>query len=484
MHLSAWKELGGCGRLSIFHQLPIRSSSGASASVSGLQPGDSDSQFHHLRLESARKSCRVPAEQQVRRMVRVALQLANGSGDGLLPAGGSQDVESRELRVAIPVTVAGICAMGLAGNGLLLAVLLGYARRGRSSLIHGLLASLGAADLLVLLLCAPLRAAAWSRSSWVLGRFVCRTSDWFLHGCLAAKAFTGAALAKAGLVYVSRSPKAGPGAPLQRWRVATLLVGLWALAFSLPLPHWIFTSVRLQASGRRLCVAQAPGGAFPAVYSKLYPLLVYGAPVLCSLSFHCQALRRCRRHGGTATVSPAHKLRNQLRGRRLVVLSSSLSLAFAALCAPEWVVWLWLRHSPQRSQATPPVALALLAQLLVLALSFLDPLLFAALSDEFREEFPGLWKKLISRRPRIPAPTAPRTRESGGSGARSDPVQPRQEKSVQVPEPDQESPASKAANLVLTDMEQFWHDRQNIPAAAQEDPIPWEHQSETPCPEI
>eukprot|EP00061_Rhincodon_typus_P012177 g37748.t1 len=42
----------------------VDSSRGASDSVPGVQPGDSGSRFHHLRLESARKSCRVPAEER------------------------------------------------------------------------------------------------------------------------------------------------------------------------------------------------------------------------------------------------------------------------------------------------------------------------------------------------------------------------------------------------------------------------------------
>ncbi|XP_043560047.1 G-protein coupled receptor 151 [Chiloscyllium plagiosum] len=416
-------------------------------------------------------------------MERVALRLANGSGDGLRLAGGSLPIESRGVRLALPVTVAAICALGLAGHGLLLAVLLAHARRGRSSLAHGLLASLGAADLLLLLLCAPLRAAAWSRPSWQLGRLACRASDWLLHGCLAARALSGAALAWAGLAHVSRSPRASPA---RRWRLAALLLGLWALAFSLPAPRWVYSGLLLQAHGRRLCVAHPPpGGSFAAVYAQLYPLLAYGAPVLCSLSFHCRALRRWRpRHSGTPAAGAAHpKLRNQRRGRRLVALSGSLSLAFAALCAPEWAAWLWLRLRP----AAPPVALALPAQLLLFVLAALDPLLFAALSGEFREEYPALWKRLASCRGcrrSIPGP-----RECRGSGDPRQPPDPhprprQEEKSVQVPEPDQESPASKPANLVLTDMEQFWHDRQNTPAAAQEDPIPWEHQGETPCPEM
>ncbi|XP_078087780.1 G-protein coupled receptor 151 [Mustelus asterias] len=403
---------------------------------------------------------------------------SNGSEGAAHWAGGYQDIHSKELRVAIPVTLAGICLVGFAGNFLVFAVLINNARRGKTSMINSLILNLSVADLLLLLLSAPLRALALSSSAWTLGWFVCKSADWFLHSCLASKSFTTAVLAKACFMYVSHPSKA---VQIRHRRIAALLAAIWALALLLPSPQWLCASLQVGPGGQLACVCRPAGSTLQVVFAKLYPVLVYCVPLLCTFLYHCRALRRCRRR-----ASKSHNPRSHARASRLTLMLFSSSLAFAALCAPEWLVWLWLRHSGSGHAAAPP-ALALLAQVLLFSLSSVQPLIFVALSEEFKEGFLALWKGLVAGQPPRASPAAAASsqrRQSSTPAPVPAPVPDRLEKSVQVPEPDKaESPASKTANLVLTDMEQFWHDRQNTAAAAGEDPIPWEHQEGSACPE-
>ncbi|XP_078407371.1 G-protein coupled receptor 151 [Cetorhinus maximus] len=412
---------------------------------------------------------------------------SNGSSDVSHLAGGYQNIDSKELRVAIPVTLAGICLVGFAGNFLVFAVLINNARRGKTSMINSLILNMSVADLLIMLFCVPFRAVAFSSSSWILGWFICKSADWFLQSCLASKSFTLAVLAKACFMYVTHPNKQ---VQIQHQRIAALITAIWTLAFILPIPHWLFATVRHEA-GKVMCISETPGRAssFMAVFAKLYPALVYCLPMICTFMYHWKAFRRCKRRG-----SKTQNLRNHIRGRRLTVMLFSVSLASATMCAPGWVAWLWVRHTA-RGEPSPPPAFALLSQVLVFSLSSIDPLIFVAMSEEFKEGFLGLWKRLVSSKPRASAalPPAPSQRRpsSTDSAPPPIPVPSQQEKSVQVPDrkPAQdkaESPTNKTANLVLSDMEQFWQDRQNAPATAEEDPIPWEHQSELedpPCPE-
>uniref|UniRef100_UPI00398EAAA2 G-protein coupled receptor 151 n=1 Tax=Pristiophorus japonicus TaxID=55135 RepID=UPI00398EAAA2 len=397
----------------------------------------------------------------------------NSTNDVVHLAGGYQNIDSRQLTIAIPVALAAICLVGFAGNVLVVAVLINNARKGRTSMINSLILNMSVADLLILLFCVPFRAAAYSKPAWTLGWFVCKTADWFLQSCLAAKSFTIAVLAKACFMYVTH-----PSKPVQikHQRIAALIISIWALAFILPVPHWLFATIRDQA-GKVMCIFDSPerASSFMAVFAKLYPALVYCLPVMVTFLYHCKAFRRCKRRG-----SKTQNLRNQIRGRRLTVMLSGVSLAFAAMCAPEWVVWLWTRHAG-RDGPSPPASFVLLSQVLVFSISSVNPLIFVAMSEEFKAGFVGLWKRLVFHKPQAP-PDLPAA-QSPQPSARSAPPSPQEENSVQVPDKDPaeenaESPTSKTANIVLSDMEQFWHDRQNAPASIEEDPIPWEHQSD------
>ncbi|XP_067899173.1 G-protein coupled receptor 151 [Heterodontus francisci] len=408
----------------------------------------------------------------------------NSTNDVARLAGGYQNIDSKELRIAIPVTLAAICLIGSAGNFLVFAVLMNNARKGKTSMINSLILNMSVADLLIMLFCVPFRAVAYSRSSWVLGWFICKTADWFLQSCLAAKSFTLAVLAKACFMYVTHPSKQ---VQIRHQRIAALIISIWALAFILPVPHWLFASLIYEAD-KVMCIFDTAGHAsnFVAVFAKLYPALVYCLPVLFTFIYHWKAFRRCKRRG-----SKTQNLRNQIRGKRLTVMLFSVSLAFASMCAPEWVVWFWIKHVG-KGDPSPPPSFVLLSQVLVFSISSVNPLIFVAMSEEFKEGFLGLWKRLIFSKPQAsPDLQAAQQQQSSSESVPTIPVPSQQEKSVQVPDKDPvqdkvDSPTNKTANIVLSDMEQFWHDRQNAAATTEEDPIPWEHQSDlagSSCPE-
>ncbi|XP_062333099.1 G-protein coupled receptor 151 [Osmerus eperlanus] len=416
----------------------------------------------------------------------------------VIERGSTQHLDPGDLKVLVPVLLGVLCVLGLAFNLTAMGILFSNARKSKLSLINSLVLNLMLADGLLLAFAVPFRAVAYSQPSWTLGWPVCKTADWFLHACMAAKSFTVAVMAKACYRYVSNPNKQ------TSVRLGTVLVVLfftWLAACSAPVPHWLFASLQRESQGL-VCVQVVPPEArdFMSVYVKAYPLGVYCAPLSFALLYFWKAYGRCQRRS-----SKTQNLRTQIRSRKLTLMLFCLTVAMATLWLPQWVVWVWERHAAQRageggepSAALPPLLLALCAQLLALSLSLVNPVIVLSLSDEFREGYRGLWRRLTLRKHPPPrpkpgphAPTAPQSPcprpETSGQrrgdrglepspscdqGHRGEAAAPEAERGS-AGEGEGESPRD---GIVLPDVEQFWNERETGSLTDENDPIPWEHQ--------
>ncbi|XP_077466016.1 G-protein coupled receptor 151 [Stigmatopora argus] len=399
--------------------------------------------------------------------------------------GSFQHLDPGELRVLVPAILGLLCVLGLACNFTAMAILFSSAHKGKLSLINSLIFNLTFADGLVLLFSVPFRAASFSKASWTLGWLMCKTSDWFLHSCLAAKSFTVAVMAQACYRYVSNPTKQ---VSVHLGSILVVLFFIWLSACSVAVPHWLFSSLRRGLSGL-VCVLEVPPEAwkFMSVYTKLYPLGVYCAPLSFSLIYFWKAYGQCQRRS-----SKCQNLRTQIKSRKLTLMLFNLTVAAAILWLPQWAVWVWQRHSangqPQGSVPSPPLLVAVSAQLLALSLSLVNPIIVLALSEEFREGYWGLWRRLtFSKQP----PPKPKPGPHTPTSLRS-PL-PRPETSghrrhVESAEPGtsgelrlEKCEARGGGNvdkdgLGLPDVEQFWHERESGSHLDENDPVPWEHQ--------
>uniref|UniRef100_A0AAY4CS52 G-protein coupled receptors family 1 profile domain-containing protein n=1 Tax=Denticeps clupeoides TaxID=299321 RepID=A0AAY4CS52_9TELE len=373
-----------------------------------------------------------------------------------------------DLRLAVPATLALICVVGLALNVTAAAALVSSARKTKLSLINALILNLLAADALLLTVSAPLRAAAFSRPAWTLGWLACKSCDWVLQACTAAKSVTVAVMAKACERYVSEPTK---HVTIRAKSVALLLLLLWTLGGVAALPDALFAELRPAggaggAGGALVCARVVPGDAraFMSVYVKLYPLMTYCAPLLLALLYFWRARGRCRRR-----CSKTQNLRAQMRSRKLTLTLFGLTVTMATLWLPQWVWWVWSRHAA----ATPPPLLSVAAKVLVFGAALLDPLLVLALSDEFRESYKDLWRRLTLRKP---PPTKPKAGPHTPTAPRSPTPRP-ETAHLPKPEDDARQPDSPPNDgVVLPDLEQFWHEREGGSHADENDPVPWEHQ--------
>ncbi|XP_038627601.1 G-protein coupled receptor 151 [Tachyglossus aculeatus] len=386
-------------------------------------------------------------------------------------SGGYQPLDSLEWRRVIPALLAVICLLGFAGNLCVICTLLYGARKKKPSMIHSLILNLSAADLSLLLFSAPLRAAAYSRGAWNLSWFVCKSADWFAHACMVAKSLTMAAVAKVCFLYAGNPARQGH---LNQGTLWAVVLAIWGTAALLPLPEWFFSTFRREA-GVGVCVTDVPAPAreFVYVFGKLYPLLAFGFPLLFSGFYFRKAYGRCRRRG-----TKTQNLRNQVRSRRLTVMLLSVTVTSAILWLPEWAAWLWVWNLGEGSPP-PPQGLIALCQASMFAISAADPLIFLAMSEEFREGCGSLWKWLTPRRA-LPGPGSPAAAQAGqpqvlpDAGPPPDSRPPDSEGGKPHSLPEEES-LEKKENPVLPDVEQFWHERDSVPSAQDNDPIPWEH---------
>nr|XP_061792819.1 G-protein coupled receptor 151-like [Nerophis lumbriciformis] len=398
--------------------------------------------------------------------------------------GGSfQHLDPGELRVLVPAILGLICVLGSACNFTAVAILFSSAHKGKLSLINSLIFNLMFADGLVLLFSIPLRAVAYSKACWTLGWPVCKTSDWFLHSCMAAKSFTVAVMSQACYRYVSNPTKQ---VSVHLGSILVVLFFIWLSACSATVPHWLFSTLRRGLHGL-VCMLEVPPKAwkFMSVYTKVYPLAVYCAPLSFSLIYFWKAYGQCQRRS-----TKSQNLRTQIKSKKLTLMLFNLTVAAAVLWLPQWTVWVWQRHSADResqgSVSSPPALIAVSAQLLALSLSLVNPLIVLALSEEFREGYRGLWRRLTLRKQPPPKPgphnptslQSPRPRpETSGHRRHEEGAEPGTSNDLRV----KQGEAMGGGNvdkdgLVLPDVEQFWHERESGSHLDENDPVPWEHQ--------
>ncbi|XP_069506092.1 G-protein coupled receptor 151 [Ambystoma mexicanum] len=413
-------------------------------------------------------------------MEKVPVLVTNFStaNSSLLPqhlyyAGGFQPPDTREWKAMVPTLLVVICLVGFAGNMCVIGILLHNSRKAKPSLIHSLILNLSCADLFLLVFVIPFRAAAYPNATWNLGWFVCKTSDWFIHVCMTAKSITIAVVAKACFMYASNPTKQ---MNIKHQTIFAILVSTWLVAFILPLPEWFFTTTK-QINGSKMCVLAIPEYAyeFMSIFVKLYPIFVFCIPFLLAFLYFWKAYAKCQRRG-----TKTQNLRNQIRSKRLTVMLLSVSITFSIMWLPEWISWLWMWHL-QRGGLSPPQAFTVLAQVVMFSISSVHPLIFLVMSEEFREGFKGLWKRIASKKP-FPASENQESQAANSEGLSesvhseeqlASPLNPQHSCSQQ----NLGSPDNKDAP-VLPDVEQFWHERETLPSDQDNDPIPWEHQGQ------
>ncbi|XP_061890636.1 G-protein coupled receptor 151 [Entelurus aequoreus] len=355
--------------------------------------------------------------------------------------GGIQLLQGEDVRTAVPVLLIGICVSGAVGNLLVLLIFMRDFKAGKGSEVKALLASLASTDLLVLLLCAPVRALTAYKQWWVLGRFVCSTADWFQHSCVVAKTLLLAVSTRAKHTLdpdaVSRP---GPALRNPTW-VHGAVAFVWTVSMMFPIPQMLFATARPRGHGT-ICVSEMPACAsqFMALFYKIYPTATFVAPVLFTVAYYTKSLHRALNHG---------PCRQQQSKVTLVLLC--LSSTFGLMLLPEWGIFTWVRLGYSR----PPVGVVIFAQVLLYACSALSPVLLMTMYDDVRRGLLAVCSAATCRSAE-PDVAPPKTEENGAElGA---------------------DPSTPDADKTFPDVEHFWTGRRNTHVEEEQDPVPWERE--------
>ncbi|XP_039206878.1 G-protein coupled receptor 151 [Crotalus tigris] len=386
-------------------------------------------------------------------------------------AGGYQPQDSKELKVIIPAFLGVICLAGFAGNVCVIGILVYNTKKGKPSVIHSLIFNLSLADLLLILFVLPFRAAAYSQGVWYLGWFLCKTSDWFQQACMTVKSLTIAVIAKTCFMYANNPAKQVN----IKWHVVcAVLMVIWLIALGIPLPLWFFNNLWEPEKGSSLCIVIIPAQAheFMSAFVKFYPILVFCAPLTFAFFYFWRAYGRCQKRG-----TKTQNLRNQIRSRCLTMMLLSVTITSAVMWFPDWISWFWLWH--QKDGPAPPQGFMATTQVLMFAISSANPVMFVLMSEEFREGFKGLWKWFTLKNPLPTTEDLAETAVDNLEGIPSSTPSPEAMTPNQEEEPPPVPATSEDLEIkempVLPDVEQFWHDREAVPDAQSNDPVPWEH---------
>ncbi|KAM9330268.1 G-protein coupled receptor 151-like [Gastrophryne carolinensis] len=367
----------------------------------------------------------------------------------------------KEITVVLPLFLSIICLVGLAGNLLLIAILIHDFRKGKCTVVNCLVINLGVTDLLLILFCIPVRIVTYAKQTWIFGGFVCKTTEWFLQSCLTVKSLTLAAIGQARYKHVVTPPKF---ISFSRRQVMLVLLFVWSLSVLLPLPHLIFTQLRM-GQEELTCSFDVPEYAsnFMNIFSKMYPVLAYVLPMFFTFFCYMRALRR-RKERRNRVPNP------RVLSRKITSMLMSVSLAFDAMWLPEWIVWIWARHS-NIGTLQPPNALVALAQFILFLNCTLNPGVFLGVSEEFREGFKIIWMMIRCH----DVGAASRTLDNGAEIMASS-IHSLQDFQYPISTHRLSQDSKSKEEKILPDVEHFWQDRRNTTAGESHDPMPWEHQ--------
>ncbi|XP_029350228.1 probable G-protein coupled receptor 151 [Echeneis naucrates] len=353
--------------------------------------------------------------------------------------GGVQLLQGGDTRTAIPVILIGICVSGAVGNLLVLLIFIRDFRNGKGSEVKALLASLACTDLVILLLCAPVRAVTYYRQTWTLGGFVCSTTDWFQHSCVVAKTLVLAVTTRAKHTLV---PSSGGGVLYTPTWIHGALAFIWIVSMMFPIPQMLFASL-LQLGGNTVCVSEVPACAseFMSLFYKIYPTATFVVPVVFTLAYYTKALHVAVNHA----PSPQHQSKVTLV---LLCLSGALGL----MLLPEWGTFTWIRLGYNK----PPVGLIIFAQVLLYACSSVSPVILMTMYDDVRQGLVAIWLVATCRSSKhVPGVKCPTTEGNGAEiGAN----------------------AVSGEEKTFPDVEHFWTGRRNTNVEEEQDPVPWERE--------
>lgn len=380
-------------------------------------------------------------------------------------AGGIQLLQRQDTTVILPAVLAAISGIGVPGNLVLLIVLVYGLRTGTVSEARTLLANLCVTDLLILGVCVPVRAITYHTRTWMLGDLACKTTEWFQHGCLAAKNFTLAAVSIAR----DHPPSCQvQGAKYRARRALCTTAFSWIVALVFPIPELMFS--KMQSRGDScLCVTEIPRKylGFISLFSKVFPVIAYAIPILIAFISYTRTIFHTKSQTATVASSPA-----QHHVRRRALMHLSLTMAHTLLVLPQWVFWAWSRHNP-RATFQPPMNFLIIAQVSVYLSSAWSPAILLTAHGSLRDDLSRVCRAITCQDSKS---ESDEQQELGGNdqGTRMILINLPADSRCATLSPELQNVRTDEFGRLLPDLQQFWTGRHSTLVLQDHDPLPWE----------
>ena len=291
--------------------------------------------------------------------------------------------------IVVPVFFSLMVALGGIGNLLVMIVVIINKDHFKNT-TNLFILNLAAADLLFLIFCVPFHAVIYTRPGWPFGQFMCKFVHLVQYSSMLASIFT--------LVAMSLDRYLAVGYPLRTKHMRTpnralwIVVLVWFLALVMATPWPIFYTVRVyQLFGSEktaICADdwRSVGASRPTYFLFLF-LLGYALPLIAISILSTLMVRqlwiveeyRCR---GTRTIESIQAKR---KVTRLVIV---IVFVFLVCWLPSHVIWLWTNYFRSTWYHTYGFYyLRIAAHMLSYANSAMNPVIYAFLSQNFRNGF-------------------------------------------------------------------------------------------------
>ncbi|XP_056617183.1 G-protein coupled receptor 151 [Triplophysa dalaica] len=371
--------------------------------------------------------------------------------------GGIQQLKGEDTLVIVPAILTMISGLGIVGNVLVLFVLIYVFTSQRASEAYVMLANLSATDLLILCLCAPMRAVTYHKRTWTLGLMACKTTEWIQHSCLAVKAFTLLAASQARHNFSSNP---NDQSNFRQKNVLVTLVIIWTVALVFSIPDIVFS--RLKEDGNiSLCVSELTSDSQDVMrlYSKILPMAIHVLPIILATACHIRTIFHIK-------PSP-HEETLLARQYESSLLYLSIIAVNALMMLPEWASWMWVRHS-SGERCKPPAGLLIFGQVCVYLSSAFCPAILLTMHAPLRESLSSLCSHLTCRGAKN------RLEMKGNANEMRATVLKVLDERAGASTLTATERHSDTSCQTFPDLEHFWSERRNTTVMEDSDPLPWE----------
>ncbi|XP_060073058.1 somatostatin receptor type 2-like [Ylistrum balloti] len=283
----------------------------------------------------------------------------------------------------VVVSYACIFLCGVIGNGLVIYVILRYAKM--KTVTNLFILNLAVSDFLYLLH-LPLISTTTYLKYWMFGNAVCKINFVLYSINFFAGVFTLTSLGGDRYIAVCHAIKS------QEYRTpkyATLIIiGIWSLSFFVMLPTILYSKTVPNHSfpGKLTCTIEWPSGQLiptEKAYTWYTFLLGFGIPVSLISVFYLLVILRLR------TVGPVNKSKETKKAHRKVTRMVLAVISVYIVCwLPYWCFQVNLTLRPKDKILEDwEILMFNIFTVLTSSNSMLNPILYAFLSDNFRRSF-------------------------------------------------------------------------------------------------